>query len=215
VSHPVLVLATRNPGKIAELRGLLSPWSLTLRSLDDVGFDAMLEEPGPGYTESALAKAIAVCAATGLPALADDSGIEVDALRGWPGPMSARWMGDEATDADRLRGLLNEVERRSPGDRRARYVCVAALARPGAEPVTAHGECLGTLVEPRGSNGFGYDPAFLSADLGVTFAEAPDEAKARVSHRARAIAGLGESGAFDARALGWGSAGGHRRAGDG
>lgn len=201
MSHPVLVLATRNPGKIAELRDLLSPWSLTLRSLDDVGFDAPLDEPGPGYTESALAKAIAVCAATELPALADDSGIEVDALRGWPGPMSARWMGAAATDEDRLRGLLDEVQRRSPRDRRARYVCVAALARPGAEPVTAHGECLGTLVEPRGSNGFGYDPAFLSADLGVTFAEAPDEAKARVSHRARAIARLGESGALDARRL--------------
>jgi XTP/dITP diphosphohydrolase len=197
MSGPVLVLATRNPGKIRELRRLLSSWPLRLESLDDVGFKAGLEEPGPGYTESALAKAMAVCAATDLPALAEDSGIEVDALRGWPGPMSARWMGDQATDEDRLRGLLAEVERRAPDDRRARYVCVAALARPGAEPVTAHGECFGTLVEPRGSNGFGYDPIFLSADLGITFAEATDEAKARVSHRARAIARLGESGAFE------------------
>jgi XTP/dITP diphosphohydrolase len=193
----VLALATRNPGKIRELRLLLGRWPLRLQSLDDLGFAAALEEPGPGYTESALAKAMAVCAATGLPALADDSGIEVDALRGWPGPMSARWMGDQATDADRLHGLLAEVERRTPGDRRARYVCVATLARPGAEPVTAHGECLGTLVEPRGSNGFGYDPAFLSEDLGITFGEATDEAKARVSHRARALARLGESGAFE------------------
>ncbi len=202
MSRPVLLLATRNPGKITELRELLRTWALTVQSLDDVGFDAELEEPGPSYTDSALAKAITVCAATGLPALADDSGIEVDALRGWPGPMSARWMGDGATDADRLRGLLDEVERRTPGDRRARYVCVAALARPGAEPVTAHGECLGTLVEPRGSNGFGYDPSFLSVDLGVTFAEAPDEAKAKVSHRARAIARLGEAGAFSPPSLG-------------
>jgi XTP/dITP diphosphohydrolase len=193
----VLALATRNPGKIRELRLLLGRWSLRLQSLDDLGFEAALEEPGPGYTESALAKAAAVCAATGLPALADDSGIEVDALRGWPGPMSARWMGDQATDEDRLHGLLAEVERRTPDDRRARYVCVAALARPGAEPVTAHGECLGTLVEPRGSNGFGYDPAFLSEDLGITFGEATNEAKARVSHRARALARLGESGAFE------------------
>jgi XTP/dITP diphosphohydrolase len=197
VSGPVLILATRNPGKIRELRRLLSSWPLHLQSLDDVSFKAALEEPGPGYTESALAKAMAVCAATDLPALAEDSGIEVDALRGWPGPMSARWMGDQATDEDRLRGLLAEVERRAPDDRRARYVCLAALARPGAEPVTAHGECFGTLVEPRGSNGFGYDPIFLSADLGITFAEATDEAKARVSHRARAIARLGESGAFE------------------
>jgi XTP/dITP diphosphohydrolase len=202
VSGSVLVLATWNPGKLKELRILLSPWTLRLQSLDEVGFDGPLDEPGPGYTESALAKAIAVCSATGLPALADDSGIEVDALRGWPGPMSARWMGEGATDEDRLRGLLTEVARRTPDDRRVRYVCVAALAKPDAEPVTAHGECLGTLVEPRGSNGFDYDPAFLSVDLGITFGEAPDAAKARVSHRARAIARLGESGAFESLSLG-------------
>ncbi len=202
MSGSVLVLATRNPGKLRELRVLLTPWTLRLQSLDAVGFDGPLDEPGPGYTESALAKALAVCAATGLPALADDSGIEVDALRGWPGPMSARWMGEGATDEDRLRGLLTEVARRTPDDRRVRYVCVAALAKPDAEPVTAHGECLGTLVEPRGSNGFGYDPAFLSVDLGITFGEASDEAKARVSHRARAIARLGESGAFEPLSLG-------------
>jgi len=201
VSGVVLVLATRNQGKLRELRSLLSPWPLELRSLDEVGFDAPLDEPGPGYAESAIAKAATVCAGTGLPSLADDSGIEVDSLQGWPGPMSARWMGDAATDEDRLHGLLAEVERRTPDDRRARYVCVAALARPGAEPVIARGECLGTLVAPRGHNGFGYDPAFLSVDLGITFAEAPEEEKARVSHRARAIARLGESGAFDPASL--------------
>jgi len=162
----------------------------------------VLDEPGPGYTESALAKATAVCTATGLPALADDSGIEVDALRGWPGPMSARWMGEDATDEDRMHGLIAEVDRSTPDDRRVRYVCVAALARPRAEPVTAHGECFGTLVPPRGSNGFGYDPAFLSLDLGITFAEASDDAKERVSHRARAIARLGESGAFEPPSFG-------------
>lgn len=202
MSGSVLVLATRNRGKLRELRVLLSPWTLQLRSLDEAGFDGLLEEPGPGYTESALAKAMAVCAATGLPALADDSGIEVDALHGWPGPMSARWMGDGATDEDRLHGLLAEVAQRTPDDRRARYVCVAALAKPDAEPVTAHGECFGTLVEPKGGNGFGYDPAFLSVDLGITFGEAPDEAKARVSHRARAIARLGQSGVFEPPSMG-------------
>lgn len=202
MSGPTLLLATRNLGKIRELRSLLQPFSLTLASLDEVGFDAVLDEPGPGYTESALAKATAVCTATGLPALADDSGIEVDALRGWPGPMSARWMGEDATDEDRMHGLIAEVDRSTPDDRRVRYVCVAALARPRAEPVTAHGECFGTLVPPRGSNGFGYDPAFLSLDLGITFAEASDDAKERVSHRARAIARLGESGAFEPPSFG-------------
>jgi XTP/dITP diphosphohydrolase len=198
VTSPVLVLATRNPGKIAELRGLLSAWPWLIQSLDDVGFHGQLEEPGPGYIESALAKASAVCDATGLPALADDSGIEVDALRGWPGPLSARWMGERASDADRLQGLLDEVARQSLQDRRVRYVCVVAFARPEAEPVTARGECLGTLTEsPLGSNGFGYDPIFLSVDLGVTFGEASDAAKARVSHRARAIARLGEAGVLE------------------
>jgi XTP/dITP diphosphohydrolase len=195
VTRPVLVLATRNPGKVAELRDMLAglPWDV--QSLDDVGFHETLEEPGPGYMESALAKATVVCGVTGLTALADDSGIEVDALGGWPGPRSARWMGEDASDADRLAGLIAEVARRTPSDRRVRYVCVAALARPAAEPVTAHGECLGTLIaEPRGHNGFGYDPAFLSNDLGITFGEATEDAKARVSHRARAIARLTESG---------------------
>jgi XTP/dITP diphosphohydrolase len=198
VTSPVLVLATRNPGKIAELRGLLAAWPWHLKSLDEVGFHEQLEEPGPGYVESALAKALTVCDATGLPSIADDSGIEVDALRGWPGPLSARWMGDGATDDDRLQGLLDEVARQSPDDRRVRYVCVAAFARPEAEPVTARGECLGTLTEsPRGANGFGYDPVFLSVDLGVTFGEASDAAKAGVSHRARAIARLAEAGVLE------------------
>ena len=202
MSAAILVLATRNPGKIRELKSLLSAWTLDLRSLDDIGFAGVLEEPGPGYTDNALAKAMAVCTATDLPSLADDSGIEVDALRGWPGPHSARWMGDEATDEDRLLGLIAEVERRTPDDRRARYVCVAALARPEGEPVTAHGECLGSITSPpRGTNGFGYDPCFLSLDLGVTFAEAPDEEKARVSHRARASARLGAAGVCEPPAV--------------
>ena len=91
------------------------------------------------------------------------------------------------TDQDRLEGLIAEVDRRSPDDRHVRYVCVAALARPEGEPVIARGECLGTLVAPRGRGGFGYDPAFLSNDLGVTFGEADDAAKDTVSHRARAL----------------------------
>lgn len=189
-----LVIATRNPGKMREFGRLLAAFPWRLLSLDDAGLRFELEEPGPGYVENAGAKALRTADATGLPALADDSGIEVDALHGWPGPQSARWMGPDATDQDRLRGLLEEVERRSPDDKRCRYVCVAALARPGADTVTARGVTLGTLVEPRGSRGFGYDPAFLSLDLRMTFGDAPDAAKDRVSHRGRAIARLAESG---------------------
>ena len=175
-----VAVASRNPGKLAELRRLLDghPWELV--DLDSAGYDGELEEPGATYEENATAKAEAVCAATGMAALADDSGIEVLALGGWPGPASARWMGEVATDLDRLHGLLDEVERRCPGDRRARYVCVAVLARLGAERVSARGETTGVLVAPRGSGGFGYDPAFLSDDLGITFGAAASEAKDRV-----------------------------------
>lgn len=191
---PRLVIATRNPGKLREFARLLGGLPWRLRSLDDAGVRGEVHEPGPGYTENATAKAIAVSEATGCATLADDSGIEVDALRGWPGPRSARWLGDAASDEDRLHGLLAEVERSTPDDRRCRYVCVVAFVRPAAEPVIARGSTLGTLVAPRGSNGFGYDPAFLSADLGLTFGEAGDDAKDRVSHRGRALARLAESG---------------------
>lgn len=197
---PRLVVATRNPGKVREFARLLAGYRWRLRSLDDAGVAGDIDEPGPGYTENAMAKALAVAGATECAALADDSGIEVDALRGWPGPASARWMGPDASDGDRLRGLLAEVERSSPDDRRCRYVCVVAFAQPGADPVTARGVCLGTLVDPRGSAGFGYDPSFLSLDLGITFGEASDEAKDRVSHRARAIVCLAESGVLSPEA---------------
>lgn len=194
VAAPRLIVATRNPGKMREFDRLLAAFPWRLRSLDEAGVVGDLAEPGPGYADNATAKALAVADATGFAALADDSGIEVEEMRGWPGPHSARWMGSGATDTDRLRGLLDEVARKTPDDRRCRYVCVVALVRPGAEPVTARGVCLGTLVEPRGTQGFGYDPAFLSNDLGVTFGEASNEAKDKVSHRARALARLAESG---------------------
>ncbi len=190
----VLVAATNNAGKLREFRRLLAAHSWRVVGLADAGWSGELAEPGDTYADNALAKAAAVSAKLALPALADDSGIEVDALRGWPGPRSARWLGPDATDPERLAGLIAEVDRRSPNDRRVRYVCVVALCRPAAEPVTARGECLGTLVDPRGHRGFGYDPAFLSEDLGVTFGEADDAAKDRVSHRARALYRLGESG---------------------
>jgi XTP/dITP diphosphohydrolase len=194
---PVMVVATNNPGKLREFRRLLArhPWQLV--GLADAGWTGDLREPGETYAENALAKAAAVATLLGLPVLADDSGIEVDALRGWPGPRSARWLGPEATDEDRLHGLIAEVSARTPGDRRVRYVCVVALCRPLGEPLTARGECLGTLVEPRGTRGFGYDPAFLSVDLGVTFGEADDAAKDRVSHRGRAVTHLAQSGVLD------------------
>ncbi len=185
-----VVLASRNPGKVAEFRRILAGTGWALVGPDEAGFHGDVDEPGASYRENAVAKAMAVMEATGLLAVADDLGIEVPSLGGWPGPRSARWLGEGASDADRLQGVLAEVERRSPEDRRARYVCVACLARAGMAPLTARGETWGTLVAPRGRGGFGYDPAFLSDDLGITFGEADAEAKDGVSHRGRALRDL-------------------------
>ncbi len=195
--HGRLVAATRNPGKLGELRRLLAPYPWRVLSLDEAGFGQELQEPGSTYDENAMSKALAVMNATGQVALADDSGIEVDAMRGWPGPNSARWLHEGASGAELLRGLIDEVDRNTPGDRRVRYVCVLALARPAAEPLIARGECEGVLVQPRGRGGFGYDPGFLSSDLGITFGEAADADKDRVSHRARAVARLAQSAVLD------------------
>jgi XTP/dITP diphosphohydrolase len=193
-----LVLATRNPGKLAEFVRLLAghPWELV--DLATIGWRDELDEPGPGYVENAAAKAVAVHRVTGLSALGDDSGIEVLALGGWPGAASARWQA--GTDADRLSGLLARVAERCPTDRRARYVAALALFRAGAaEPVVVTGTCSGLLVEPRGLGGFGYDPAFLSEALGRTFGEAAPSEKDTVSHRARAVAQLAAMGVLTPR----------------
>jgi XTP/dITP diphosphohydrolase len=191
-----VLVATHNRGKLAEFQRLLAGTGVSLLTLDDAGVTTDLPEPGTTYEENARAKAEAARDLTGLPALADDSGIEVFGLGGWPGPHSARWLGDAASDRDRLLGLLDEVSRRSPTDRRARYVAAVALARPDAATAVATGECRGVLVDPRGTGGFGYDPAFFSDDLGMTFGEAPADAKDRVSHRARAVHTLLRSGAI-------------------
>jgi XTP/dITP diphosphohydrolase len=188
-----VVVASRNPGKLAELGRLLAglPWELI--DLEGAGIAHEIEEPHDSYDANARAKAMAVAAATGMAALADDSGIEVPALGGWPGPRSARWLPAPATDRDRLEGLLDEVRRRCPEQTRARYACAVCLARPGMPTLRARGETWGHLVAPRGSGGFGYDPAFLSDDLGMTFGEATEAAKDGVSHRARALAALVEA----------------------
>lgn len=189
-----------------ELQRLLGDRARLL-SLDDAGVHHDLPEPHTAYAENARAKAEEARDAAGLPALADDSGIEVPGLGGWPGPQSARWMGEEADDRDRLLGLLARVAAESPEDRRARYVAAVALAPLAGPTVVFEGSCSGVLVEPRGSGGFGYDPSFLSDDLGVTFGEASDAAKDGVSHRARALRALVASGALDALARNVGGAG--------
>ena len=187
-----LVLATANTGKVRELRTLVAAWgSIDVLSLADVAPLVMPDETGVTYLDNALLKARAVCAATGLPALADDSGIEVDALGGGPGVYSARYAASEAGANERILAALSEVPLAA---RTARYRAVVVLVWPDGSTVTAEGTCEGRIAEaPRGSGGFGYDPVFVSADLGKTCGEASAEEKARVSHRARAMAALGRA----------------------
>jgi XTP/dITP diphosphohydrolase len=188
-----LVVATTNAGKLAELRQLLSALPLELYGMDQVlpaGFS--VEETGQTFEENAVLKARAVCLATGLPTLADDSGLEVDALGGRPGVRSRRFAHERATDAENNEALLrelNEIDARG-----ARFRCVLALATPFTSEVpTVQGVCEGSILRaPRGSHGFGYDPLFvLPGEDGRALAELDETAKNAVSHRGKAVAAVG------------------------
>ena len=184
-----LVLATANPGKTRELRALVGEWGpIDVRSLADFPDVRLPEEDGATYADNAVLKARAVATATGLPALADDSGLEVEALSGAPGVRSARFAPSDAERIARLLEVLRDAE-----DRRARFRCVVALAWPDGRLEQAEGACTGRIAERTiGAGGFGYDPLFVADELGRTFAAATAEEKARVSHRARAVRALGE-----------------------
>jgi len=192
-----IVLASSNAGKLCELGRLLAGLPVRIRSLRD--FPALrLPEEGVDYAANATAKALCVSAATGLPALADDSGLEVDALGGRPGPLSARYGGPGLDDAGRVDRLLTELAEAAGPDaagRQARFVCVAALALADRRVVTRRGECPGRIrLRPSGEGGFGYDPVFepRAGDTwrGCTMAELSGAEKNRISHRARAVAAL-------------------------
>jgi len=186
-----LLVATNNPGKVREYRELLAGLPLELTWLGELGLDLHVEESGETFRENAVLKATAYARASGLLTLADDSGLEVDALEGAPGVRSARYAGPGATDEDRYRLLLRQMAD-VPGDRRqARFRCVVAVADPQGEVWTADGTCEGVIArEPQGSHGFGYDPTFYMPELGCTMAELPEEEKNRISHRARAAQGI-------------------------
>jgi XTP/dITP diphosphohydrolase len=188
---PRVVIATRNAHKIAEIRRICADWPVEWITHDDRPLDDV-EETGSTYLENALLKARAAAGALGEPALADDSGIEVDALGGAPGPRSARYAGPNATDEGNLRALLAAVAGVPAGGRTARYRAVAALATPGGGEVWEEGICEGTLrTKPRGSGGFGYDPIFEPAGWDRTMAELSPQEKDRISHRGRALRALG------------------------
>ena len=184
-----LVLASGNPGKIQELRAALEGRPIEVIGAAEADVHDFPPEDGADYETNALIKAGHVAVRTGLPALADDSGLEVDALDGRPGVRSARFGGPGLGDGERVAHLLSKLRRVPEAERTARFVSVLALAAPNGEVRTFEGRCEGTITAgPHGVGGFGYDPVFLSRELGVTFGQCTPEQKARVSHRARALA---------------------------
>lgn len=189
-----IVLGSSNQGKLGELRELLSDLPIqVLSAREALGFPLEVVEDGVTFEQNAVLKARAVSRATGLIALADDSGLEVDALGGRPGVRSARFAHERATDAENNAALLRELEEVGEGQRSARFRCVLALVTPwDSEARTVDGSCQGQILRaPRGSGGFGYDPLFVVDGLaGLAMAELTDEQKNRVSHRACAVRAL-------------------------
>lgn len=184
---PRLLLATNNRGKVAEYRALLADCGWDMVTPADIGLDLEVEESGVDYVTNAKIKAQAFAQASGLPSLADDSGLEVDALGGRPGPLSARYAGPQQNDEARVRRVLEQMKGVEPERRQARFRCVIALAEPSGKVHLAEGVCEGMIAaEPRGEKGFGYDPIFLPPEYGRTLAELPLPEKNKVSHRGRA-----------------------------
>jgi len=185
-SIPEWVIATTNAGKLREIRDILAGLGLRLRGLDEFP-PLTFPDEGDDYGANAAAKARTAARATGRPALADDSGLEVAGLGGAPGPRSARYGGPGLDDRQRAATLLEALDGCDESGRIARFVCVAALATPAGGVTTARGECAGRILRaPRGDGGFGYDPIFEVAP-GISMAELPEAEKNRVSHRANAL----------------------------
>lgn len=189
--QPIL-LATRNPGKIREFSSLLEGLPVDLHTLSEFPQVGEIAETGATFVENASLKAQSGAAQTAMLTLADDSGLEVDALGGAPGVLSARYAGRHATDEERFSRLLNELQKTGDIERRARFVSVIALADPMENSLRVFtGTCEGRIAhEPRGANGFGYDPVFIPEDFAHTFGELPPHIKDRLSHRAHAVASL-------------------------
>ena len=184
-----IVLASKNPHKLVEISKITEKFGFELVLQSELGIDIDVEETGTTFEENSLLKAEAVMKATGLPALADDSGIAVDALNGEPGIYSARYGFDESLDDwGRMMLLLKNTENVPDGQRQAKFVCVISFVTPEGQTIQARGEIHGELTrEPRGENGFGYDPIFYYPPAGMTTAEMPSQAKNEVSHRGNAL----------------------------
>ena len=180
------VLATANKGKISEMREILATLSIEVVSQAEVGLALEVAETGTTFMENALLKAQAVCAASGLPAIADDSGLMVEVLGGEPGVYSSSFGGEALNDSERYAYLLKKMENMEQRD--AKFVCTIVCVFPDGEIISAQGECLGEILRtPRGSGGFGYDPVFLVQGTDKSMAELSSEEKNAVSHRGMAI----------------------------
>ena len=185
------VLATHNPGKLREMSAILGELGVEVVSPADVGITVDVEETGTTFAENAMLKAKAICAAAGLPAIADDSGLCVDALNGGPGVYSARYGGEGLDDKGRYMLLLNSM--RGQTTRKAHFACAIACAFPNGDELTAQGQCDGAIAfAPMGEGGFGYDPVFLVPEKGKTFGQLTAEEKSAVSHRGKALRDFSE-----------------------
>lgn len=185
------VLATHNPGKLAEMKAILSGLGVEVVSPAEAGVEVDVEETGTTFAENAMLKARAICAAAGLPAIADDSGLCVDALNGGPGVYSARYGGEGLDDAGRRRLLLQNL--RGQTTRAAHFICAVACAFPNGDTLEAEGRCDGAIAfAPLGEGGFGYDPVFLIPEKGKTFGQISPEEKSKISHRGKALAAFAE-----------------------
>ena len=185
-----VILASKNPHKLTELSAILSQLGFEIALESEYGLDIDVDETGTTFEENSLLKAEAVMKASGLPVLADDSGLMVDALDGAPGVHSARYgpKGHDGTDDERIAFLLENMKEVPEAARTAKFVCVITCLWPDGRKIVARGECPGVITrEVHGENGFGYDPVFYLPELGMTYAELPSEQKNAISHRARAL----------------------------
>lgn len=185
----ILVIATRNKGKTKEIKDLLKDYPVDIKNLDDFGPIPQVEEDGDTFDENAYIKASFAARILGLPALADDSGLIVEALDGAPGIHSARYAGENATDKEKYLKLLHEMQGKT--NRKAAFECVISVAIPTGAALTYEARCEGIIAEePAGSNGFGYDPVFFYPPFHKTFAQISRSEKNRISHRGKALAEL-------------------------
>ena len=185
-----VILASKNQHKLTELSAILSQLGFEIALESEYGLDIDVEETGTTFEENSFLKADAVMKASGLPVLADDSGLMVDALDGAPGVYSARY-GHKASDKERTAYLLENMKDVPEERRGAKFVCVITCLVPDGRKIVARGECPGVIARaPHGENGFGYDPVFYLPELGMTYAELPSEQKNAISHRARALQDL-------------------------